>query len=344
MKRIVILFVLLTVGFLPVCGQEIISIANNSAYKPSVGPEKKDGQYLLYKNMRYRDYSKLYNAKDYSFRYDDPYSPFLSGAASYFIPGLGQTVCGEFSRGLGFFLGTEAMAVGTLISFISTPGVGNYYVDEQTVVKEPSAGDHIRNFSMLAGLCAMYVWNIVDAVNVAKIKDLYVRDAYEDQTEVYDDAFPLFSSREMRYRDYKNLYSTKGYYTQWGDPYSPLTCGVASALFPGLGQCVAGEWGRGALFLGGYVLTGVGFGLMSDSVEGESDDSILALPALALAGMYIWNICDAVKVAKIKNLRERDIRGQRTSLQAKVGPYFSCLPSVVGNNRMASGLSLRLSF
>lgn len=343
MKRIVILLLLLSAGFLQVSGQEIISIANKSTYKPSVEPEKKEGQYPLYTNMRYIDYSKLYNAKDYDFREDDPYYPFLSGAASFFFPGLGQCACGEFSRGLGFFLGTEAMTAGTLLSLIYTPGFGNYYVDEQTVVRDPSAGDHIRNASMLAGLCAMYIWNIADAVKVAKIKNLYVRDAYEDWTDIYyDDDIPLFTRREMRYRDYKYQYSTKGYYTQWGDPYSPLTCGIASALFPGLGHCVAGEWGRGALFLGGYALLGTGFGLMSDSLG--DDDSLLLLPVTALFGLYIWNICDAVQVAKIKNLRERDIRGQRASVKADIGPYFTSVPSVAGNNQMAGGLALRLNF
>lgn len=127
--------------------------------------------------MRYRDYKSLYDARNYVPRYGDPYDPFLAGVASYFIPGLGQTVCGEVGRGIGFFLGTELMMAGTIVSIALTPGeLDVSYYGEQTVIRKPTTGDHLRNLTMIAGTCARYVWNICDAVKVAKIKNLYARD------------------------------------------------------------------------------------------------------------------------------------------------------------------------
>ena len=47
---------------------------------------------------------------------------------------------------------------------------------------------------------------------------------------------------------------TKYDYSTWtyeeGDPYNPTTCGILSFI-PGVGQMVAGEFVRGAAFLGG---------------------------------------------------------------------------------------------
>ena len=342
MKKHVILFVLLLAVCPPVQGQEIISITKGKKTAEFDNYRAVSAAYPLYEHMQYRDYRRMYDARNYIPRYDDPYVPFVVGLSSYFIPGLGQCICGEGGRGLGFFVGTEAMAAFTIASFIDAVPRYEYYNDEQSIVRDSSPGAIARSLTLLAGTCALYIWNIVDAGKVAKIKNMYYHDIYDGPAE-YSPAEPVFRREVnpyMRYREYKNLYSTRGYRTQWGDPYDPVICGVASALFPGLGHCVAGEWGRGALFLGGYALIAANFGYMD---EGGNDGAML-LPMAALTGMYIWNICDAVKVAKIKNLYARDVRGQMTSLDLNVEPYFNSVPAITGNNQLVGGLALRARF
>ena len=48
--------------------------------------------------MRYKDYAKLYDPKDYVKRVDDRYSPVWGGVASAIIPGLGQMINGQVGR------------------------------------------------------------------------------------------------------------------------------------------------------------------------------------------------------------------------------------------------------
>ena len=55
--------------------------------------------------MRYRDYKNLYDAKTYVHDAADAVNPVWAGIASFFIPGLGQCISGEWGRGLGFFFG-----------------------------------------------------------------------------------------------------------------------------------------------------------------------------------------------------------------------------------------------
>ena len=66
-------------------------------------------------DMRYRDYKRLYNPKDYVRMPGDRHSPAVSGVCSWLIPGLGQMICGEVGRGFGYLGGAVACgaAVGT---------------------------------------------------------------------------------------------------------------------------------------------------------------------------------------------------------------------------------------
>ena len=69
------------------------------------------------------------------------------------------------------------------------------------------------------------------------------------------------------------------------------------------------------------------------------------LDSLAFATVYIWNICDAVKVAKVKNLYYRDLYGNSQELKLHIEPYLNFNP--VANptgNQMAGGLSLKVDF
>ena len=350
MKRIVILLVLL----LSVCqltrGQEIISISKDIKDNGPEGPQEMCTRAPMYEYLQYKDCRKIYDARNYVPRYDDPYQPFAAGIVSYFVPGLGQTICGEPGRGLSVFLTTELMATSTLLSLVYTPGFfdNRYYYEEQAVMQEPTQWDHVRNITLLAGTCAMYVWNIFDAVKVAKIKNMYHQDVCDYPIEDVPEG--LVFRRDvhpyMRYRDYKNLYDARTYRAQWGDPYSPVASGVLSALLPGMGQIISGEWGRGLGFLGGYMALALATGgLSSDSTNsGFGTDFMKVVTGSAFLGVYIWNICDAVKVAKIKNLYMRDIRGDQAALDFNLQPYFNCVPATSGNSQFVGGLALTMKF
>lgn len=103
--------------------------------------------------MRYNEYKKLYNHHRYTSQFDDPYSPGWSGVASFFIPGLGQGICGEWGRGLAYF--------------------GAYVVCEGAMLLSESYSTLI-----VTAICALTVdiTSIVDAIHVAKIKNMYYQD------------------------------------------------------------------------------------------------------------------------------------------------------------------------
>lgn len=119
--------------------------------------------------MKYRHIKKLYDPKMYSRGLVQNYNPGWSGVASYFIPGLGQMVCGEVGRGFAF-LGGSVVGV-TLLSIGS--------------VADADAGV-ILAFVGLAGYLTSNIWSIVDAVQVAKIKNMYEQDLYRNYSMKMD--------------------------------------------------------------------------------------------------------------------------------------------------------------
>ena len=111
--------------------------------------------------MKYRDYSSLYRAADYTWAPGDRYLPALSGVASFIIPGLGQMICGEVGRGfafLGMTVGVPVVATVAAVAFDS-------YASMASCI---AVG--------VLGCLAIDIWNIVDAVQVAKIKNMYLQD------------------------------------------------------------------------------------------------------------------------------------------------------------------------
>lgn len=91
--------------------------------------------------------------------------------------------------------------------------------------------------------------------------------------------------------DIKDMYNTRDYVKSSANPYSPGWSGVGSFFLPGLGQMICGETGRGLAILGGDL------------------------------AFDIWNICDAVRIAKVKNMYFQDLQGRRTM-------EFNMYPSV----------------
>ncbi len=155
----------------------------------------------------------------------------------------------------------------------------------------------------------------------------------------------------MKYREYKDFYDAKFYVHQPGDPYSRGWAGVASFFIPGLGECIDGEWGRGLAFFG----ANLGLGLLGLSQRTAYVDSY-GYTTYQYNGLYwgilaarialnIWSICDAVHVAKVKNMYYQDLRGQRASLDFNIEPFITYAQTeTLSSPRPVAGISMRVLF
>lgn len=155
------------------------------------------------------------------------------------------------------------------------------------------------------------------------------------------------------YRDIRDYYNPSAYIPEPGDPYSRVAAGVASFFIPGLGQCIDEEWGRGlGIFLGYNAWSAVNllglsaFGFAADSMNYgwiTPGGTLLLLSAAAQLGFGIWNICDAVRIAKVKNMYFQDSAAY-SSVSVKLEPNLALVPSGAGTFQPAAGLSLKLNF
>ena len=157
----------------------------------------------------------------------------------------------------------------------------------------------------------------------------------------------------MRYKEYKDLYDTAFYVPDLYDPYSPFWSGVASFFIPGLGQCICGEWERGLLIFGSSVLLEAAvLGSVELADISTYDAHIVTDPgtllaiasSVGLAVLEIWNICDAVHMAKVKNMYVRDILSQRAGIDLKLEPFLTYSKVNIAGYQPAAGLSLKLTF
>ncbi|GAA4830799.1 hypothetical protein [Algivirga pacifica] len=123
-------------------------------------------------NAQYSVWKHQYNAAEYIPQYGDRYDPTIAGVASFLAPGLGQIVAGETGRGLGFFGGFVGsyvvMSVGA-VQLVES-------VDEYGNTDGSGAGLMLLG---LAGAATTYIWSIFDAVKVAKINNMALRDKYK---------------------------------------------------------------------------------------------------------------------------------------------------------------------
>lgn len=171
-------------------------------------------------------------------------------------------------------------------------------------------------------------------------------EVFGDSQKSYTSNTDVTVSEGMKYKELKKLYDTKFYIPTYEDPYSRGWAGVASAFIPGLGQAIDGEWLRGLAFFGGSlgcVILANAVGVNNDGYNATVNGFFPLFMSASLA-IDIWSICDAVHVAKVKNMYYQDIRGQRASFDVSVQPYLTCAP--VGHSvfQPAAGLSLRVSF
>ena len=156
----------------------------------------------------------------------------------------------------------------------------------------------------------------------------------------------------MKYKEVKELYNYKEYDRASGDRYNPAIAGVASFFIPGLGQAVSNEIGRGCAWFGGtvgaYFVTGIGIGCMQAGQEAENLTAagtgavLTIIGALSGLTLEICSIVDAVRVAKVKNMYEQDLRS-RYSFDVDLHPSVNYIQTADGVQPTA-GLTLALNF
>lgn len=159
----------------------------------------------------------------------------------------------------------------------------------------------------------------------------------------------------MKYKELKNIYNPRDWYSGIGDKYSPALMGVCSWIIPGLGQMISGEVGRGFGWLGGTVgcsiLMGVGAGLMAEGAydyveydEGGEYYAGVALTIVGSLGLLAVDICaivDACRVAKVKNMYEQDLRKMNYSLELRPSVDYVKMANRV---QPTAGLTLAMKF
>ena len=122
-------------------------------------PDRTGEGVVISPGMKYKEMAKVYDYRDYTKTLYDRYNPAGSGVASFFIPGLGQMICGEWRRGFAWLGGSCGCGIVAIASFAAAQG-------------EPSE----LGIMAAAGLVALRVGSIVDGVRVAKVKNMYTND------------------------------------------------------------------------------------------------------------------------------------------------------------------------
>ena len=184
-------------------------------------------------------------------------------------------------------------------------------------------------------------------------------DLYQD----YDSGRAVKSYEKKKYKELKKYYNPSRYKRQSGDPYSKGLAGIGSFFVPGLGQVFDGEFGRGVWVFLGYSALNIwattttyswanDYMTWYDNVYDPNNPSLEGMPTppgkfwLACGASlvyWIWNIKDAKKIAKVKNMYYQDCMGTLTSVDVNFEPYFAFTPANNGLEPVA-GLSLKLNF
>jgi hypothetical protein len=152
--------------------------------------------------MSYAELKHIYNPRDYFKDYGSRYSPGWNGFGSFLIPGLGQLCCGETGRGLAF-LAPNLVLVGTnlylgrqQIKLMKKNANGDILLENGKVVyTDPQKAQSLSNISSIVTLVdlALSIWSCVDAVRVAKVKNMY----YQDLRNGYSMDFSLYPSLDL---------------------------------------------------------------------------------------------------------------------------------------------------
>lgn len=116
-------------------------------------------------NPTIRELRNYFTVSGFEMESYDKYNPVLSSVVSAIIPGLGQAACGKPVRGLLILAGFAVPAT-TAIATYQRPFINEYGNREHNI-------DHT---AVLVGIAAViWVWNIIDAAEVAILINKYNR-------------------------------------------------------------------------------------------------------------------------------------------------------------------------
>ena len=114
----------------------------------------------------------------------------------------------------------------------------------------------------------------------------------------------------LKYKELRRYYYDPSDYDLSGfyENHSRWAAGVLSALLPGLGECVNGEWGRGiGKFAASFGMFAV-FAISRPSrIDYDGNDFLAFLAVNGYIALRIWSIVDAVNIAKVLNMYEFDL-------------------------------------
>lgn len=111
--------------------------------------------------MKYKELKKIYDYREYIPGLVEPYSPAWSGVASWVIPGLGQMISGSVGRGFAYLGGYAGCYLFTIFG---------------AALSNDTAFGGIMALAGCAGMLAVDICSIVDAVRMAKVKNMYMND------------------------------------------------------------------------------------------------------------------------------------------------------------------------
>lgn len=128
------------------------------------------------RDLKYWQYKKMYNARDYSYELGDKYRVGGVGAASFLFPGLGQYITG-CQVGFGIL---QTVVFGAGITTI----IHAYHYYDRNWDYKPNADFDTHLCVGIAMVASMSLWSGFSAIKAAKIKNLYLRDKSHGSIEV----------------------------------------------------------------------------------------------------------------------------------------------------------------
>lgn len=121
----------------------------------------------------YSEKAAMYDTHQYISGFNDPYDPALAGVASFLIPGLGQMICDETSRGLAFLGGYVGCFALTCYGYVE-------FYESLFETMDIGSNINLKGGSKMAlgtaGMLGIGIWSIFDAIHVAKVNNMYFQD------------------------------------------------------------------------------------------------------------------------------------------------------------------------
>lgn len=144
----------------------------------------------------YKVNKEVYDYKMYIPQPGDPHNPGMMGLASALVPGLGQMLSGEVGRGMAFLGGSTACFMGGLIGAVATQE--QVFTDVYGGVVETRELTPTGSAFLITGMVAMLaidIWAIVDAVQVAKVNNMYMQDMRGDTNNIKIEMHPFVDTK-----------------------------------------------------------------------------------------------------------------------------------------------------